>query len=124
MPKGHVGSFINEYKYTFENGKTFFYFESLDFKALGIETDYGSVIIDVFGGVAFASPMLWGPYDQIAGQEKSTQQTIIGNASKDGMGLLKSFYVVGDMAVLAEEDYEFFGRIYVNAIDETAGYLK
>ncbi len=119
MPQGHVGSFITLYTYTFDNGKTFLYLESESFKALGIETDFDSVVIDTIEGGAFSSPMLWGPYDQIAGYEKSMQHNIVGDASKDSMATLKSSYVVGDMAILEEDDYQFFGEIYVDAINST-----
>lgn len=119
MPQGHVGSYITQYLYTFRNGKTFLYLDSDSFKALALETDFGSVVIDVIDGASFSSPMLWGPYDQIAGYEKSSQQAIVGDGKNDRMGLLKSSYVVGDMAILSEEDYEFFGKIYIDAIRET-----
>lgn len=118
MPQGYVGSFIPIYRYTFSNGKTFYYLESGKFKALAYETDFGSVVIDTLEGSAFASPMLWGPYDQVVGSDRSSMQLMIGDGGKDRMGM-KSSYVIGEMVILLEEDYIFYGNAYADAVLDT-----
>ncbi len=121
MPSGYVGGFINKYDNTFANGETFSYYEGEGFGALGYHTDDGTVVLDVLvGGGAFSSPKLWGPYDQLLGdKDNSSMQLMMGDGSKDGMGLLKASYAIGYTAVLAEEDYSSLGNAYGTAINET-----
>ena len=123
MPQGHVGSYIPIYEYTFPNGKTFLYLESGKFKALAFETNFGSVVIDTLEGSAFASPMLWGPYDQVAGSDRTYMQMMIGDGGKDNMGAMKSSYLIGEMAIMEEEDYIFYGKVYADAILDTIKYF-
>lgn len=83
--------------------------------------DEGKVVLDVLvGGGAFSSPKLWGPYDQLLGdKDNSSMQLMMGDGSKDGMGLLKASYAIGYTAVMAEEDYSTLGYAYGNAINDT-----
>jgi hypothetical protein len=121
MPSGYVGGFINKYENTFANGETFSYYEGDGFGALGYHADDGTVVLDVLvGGGAFSSPKLWGPYDQLLGdKDNSSMQLMMGDGSKDGMGLLKASYAIGYTAVLAEEDYSNLGNAYGTAVNET-----
>jgi hypothetical protein len=125
MPSGYVGGFINKYERTFANGETFSYYEGEGFGALGYHAGDGKVILDVLvGGGAFSSPKLWGPYDQLLGdKDNSSMQLMMGDGSKDGMGLLKASYAIGYTAVLAEEDYSTLGNAYGSAVNETVKNL-
>ena len=80
----------------------------------------GVIVLDVLDGAGpFASPMLWGPYDQIVGDKKrSTMEMMMGDGSQDGMGLLKSGYAIGYMAIMDDEDYSDLGTAYGNAIND------
>ncbi len=121
MPTGYVGGFINKYENTFANGETFSYYEGEGFGALGYHSEDGTVVLDVLvGGGAFSSPKLWGPYDQLLGdKDNSSMQLMMGDGSKDGMGLLKASYAIGYTAVMAEEDYSSLGNAYGTAINDT-----
>lgn len=121
MPSGYVGGFINKYENTFANGETFSYYEGEGFGALGYHADDGKVVLDVLvGGGAFSAPKLWGPYDQLLGdKDNSSMQLMMGDGSKDGMGLLKASYAIGYTAVMAEEDYADLGNAYGTAVNET-----
>lgn len=121
MPQGYVGGYINKYERTFENGETFSYYEGDGFGALGYHAGDGKVVLDVLvGGGAFSSPKLWGPYDQLLGdKDNSSMQLMMGDGSKDGMGLLKASYAIGYTAVMAEEDYSNLGNAYGTAVNET-----
>ena len=121
MPSGYVGGFINKYENTFANGETFSYYEGDGFGALGYHTEDGTVVLDVLvGGGAFSSPKLWGPYDQLLGdKDNSSMQLMMGDGSKDGMGLLKASYAIGYTAVMAEEDYSSLGNAYGTAVNDT-----
>jgi uncharacterized protein DUF3579 len=125
MPQGYVGGFINKYERTFANGETFSYYEGEGFGALGYHAGDGKVILDVLvGGGAFSAPKLWGPYDQLLGdKDNSSMQLMMGDGSKDGMGLLKASYAIGYTAVLAEEDYSTLGNAYGTAVNETVKNL-
>jgi len=121
MPSGYVGGFINKYENTFANGETFSYYEGEGFGALGYHAGDGKVVLDVLiGGGAFSSPKLWGPYDQLLGdKDNSSMQLMMGDGSKDGMGLLKASYAIGYTAVMAEEAYAELGNAYGTAVNET-----
>lgn len=123
MPPTFVGSFINMYQHTFENGKTFCYFEGENFGALGYHVGDDSIILDVLHGSAFTSPKLWGPYDQVLGENRSSMHLLMGSGSKDGMGLLKASYAVGYTAIMDEGDYSNYGNAYVAAILDTLKIL-
>lgn len=121
MPQGYVGGYINKYERTFANGETFSYYEGDGFGALGYHAGDGKIVLDVLvGGGAFSAPKLWGPYDQLLGdKDNSSMQLMMGDGSKDGMGLLKASYAIGYTAVLAEEDYSNLGNAYGTAVNET-----
>ena len=125
MPQGYVGGYINRYQHTFANGETFSYYEGEGFGALGHHAGEGKVVLDVLvGGGAFGAPKLWGPYDQILGdKDNSSMQLMMGDGSKDGMGLLKASYAIGYTAVMAEEDYSTIGNAYGTAINDTVSNM-
>jgi len=125
MPQGYVGGYINKYEHTFSNGETFSYYEGEGFGALGHHAGEGKVVLDVLvGGGAFGAPKLWGPYDQILGdKDNSSMQLMMGDGSKDGMGLLKASYAIGYTAVMAEEDYSTIGNAYGTAINDTVSIM-
>ena len=125
MPQSYVGGFINRYQHTFTNGKTFSYYEGEGFGALGYHAEDGKVILDVLvGGGPFSAPQLWGPYDQILGdKDNASMQLMMGDGSKDGMGLLKSSYAIGYTAIMAEEDYSMLGNTYSTAVNEAVAEI-
>ena len=121
MPPDYVGRSIYRYQYTFPSGGKFSYYEGKDgFIGLGFHSDDGVIVLDVLDGAGpFASPMLWGPYDQIVGDKKrSTMEMMMGDGSQDGMGLLKSGYAIGYMAIMDDEDYSDLGTAYGNAVND------
>ncbi len=120
MPQTYVGGFINRYQHTFAKGHTFSYYEGEGFGALGYHTPDGKVILDVLvGGSPFSAPQLWGPYDQILGDKDNSSMTLMmGDGSRDGMGLLKASYAIGYTAVMAEEDYSLLGNTYSSAVQD------
>ena len=120
MPQTYVGGFINRYQHTFAKGHTFSYYEGDGFGALGYHTPDGKVILDVLvGGSPFSAPQLWGPYDQILGDKDNSSMTLMmGDGSRDGMGLLKASYAIGYTAVMAEEDYSLLGNAYSGAVQD------
>lgn len=120
MPQTYVGGFINRYQHTFAKGHTFSYYEGDGFGALGYHTADGKVILDVLvGGSPFSAPQLWGPYDQILGDKDNSSMTLLmGDGSRDGMGLLKASYAIGYTAVMAEEDYTLLGSAYSGAVKD------
>lgn len=120
MPSGYVGGFIDCYEKTFSNGEVFKYYEGDGFGALGYEIEEGKVVLDVLAGSAFSSPKLWGAYDQLLGdKDNNSMQLIMGDGSKDGMGLMKASYAIGYTAVMGESDYSEIGNIYTNAVNQT-----
>jgi hypothetical protein len=121
MPSNYIGSFINKYEHTFSNGMIFTYYEADGFAALGYHIDSSMVILDVMvGGGPFSSPKLWGPYDQILGdKDNSSMHMVMGNGSKDGMGLLKASYAIGHISVMTDDHYAEIGNIYSSAIQDT-----
>lgn len=123
MPPSFVGSFINMYKHTYENGKTFYFFEGENFEALGYAAGGGSTVVDVLSGAAFTGPKLWGPYDQVIGKNRSAMTLLMADGGKDGLGLLKSSYAVGHTAVMEEEEYESYGSSYFEAVLDTITLL-
>lgn len=123
MPPSFVGSFVNMYKHTYENGKTFYFFEGDNFEALGYAAGGGSTVVDVLSGAAFTGPKLWGPYDQVIGKNRSTMTLLMADGGKDGLGLLKSSYSVGHTAVMEEEEYESYGSSYFEAVLDTVTLL-
>jgi hypothetical protein len=130
MPADFPGSSLNRYQYPVADEcgiEKFQLFDGGQFMALGYEvmTNRGTseVIFDVLmGGGPFAAPSLWGPYDQIIGRRHGMQM-IMGDAAKDGMGLMKSGYAVGMKADLSNAEYNEVGDIYSNAINKTGQCL-
>lgn len=123
MPPSFVGSFVNMYKHTYENGKTFYFFEGDNFEALGYAVGGGSTIVDVLSGAAFTGPKLWGPYDQVIGKNRSPMNLLMADGGKDGLGLLKSSYAVGHTAIMEDEEYDSYGSSYFEAVLDTVTLL-
>ncbi len=125
MPSGYVGGFIDCYEKTFPNGEVFKYYEGDGFGALGYQIEEGKVVLDVLAGGAFTSPKLWGPYDQLLGDKDNvSMQLMMGDGSKDGMGLMKASYAIGYTAVMGESNYSEIGSDYTNAINQTIQHIQ
>ncbi len=131
MPPEFPGSSLNRYNYPVADEcgiEKFQLFDGGEFIALGYEVSPGQqkseIIFDVLaGGGAFAAPSLWGPYDQILGRRHSMEM-IMGDAAKDGMGLMKSGYAVGMKADLSSYEFSETGDIYGNAVTMTGKCLS
>lgn len=124
MPQNYVGGSIERHVYQFPEscgGAKFSYFEGDGFGALGYH--HGKkIILDVMvGGGPFASPKLWGPYDQVLGDRHNVKMKLMmGNGQQDGMGLLKASYAIGMMPQMSKKHYAELGNAYVNAVRATA----
>ena len=117
MPQDYIGGFINRYDYQFPQncgGGKYSYYEGEGFGALGYHKD-GKVIMDVLVSGAFGAPKLWGPYDQVL-YDNHEMQLMMGDGSKDGMGLLKASYSIGMTAVMADEDFKDYGDSYTDGV--------
>jgi hypothetical protein len=131
MPPEFPGSSLNQYKYPIADEcgiEKFQLFDGGDFLALGYEVALADgkseIIFDVLvGGGPFAAPTLWGPYDQILGRRHGMEM-IMGDAAKDGMGLMKSGYAVGMKADLSSFEFTETGDVYGNAVNATGKCLS
>ncbi|MFQ5660666.1 MAG: DUF3579 domain-containing protein [Gammaproteobacteria bacterium] len=124
MPQDYIGGVINRYDYQFPQqcgGEKFSYYEGEGFGALGYHNGE-TVVLDVMvGGGPFASPQLWGPYDQVLGDKHNVaMKLMMGNGKQDGMGLLKASYAIGMTPVMSGQDYKRLGDSYVSAVQNTA----
>lgn len=130
MPPNFPGSSLNRYHLAVAHEcglEKFELFDGGEFIALGYQVNPGQekseIIFDVLaGGGAFSSPSLWGPYDQILGR-KHGMEMIMGDAAKDGMGMMKSGYAVGMKAGLSSFEFTESGELYGNAIANTGKCL-
>lgn len=130
MPPEFPGSSLNRYHYPVSDEcgiEKFQLFDGGEFIALGYEISLSEgrteIIFDVLvGGGPFASPSLWGPYDQIIGRRHG-MDLIMGDAAKDGMGLMKSGYAVGMKAELSGFEFTETGDVYGNAVNDTGKCL-
>ena len=123
MPQGYPASSLDRYHYALADDcgieKFKFYQGGEDFMALGYQAGEKEILFDVMtGGGPFASPGVWGPYDQILGK-RHKMKLIMGDASKDGMGLLKSGYAVGMKAVIPTYAMQEYGENYNIALNNT-----
>lgn len=121
MPHEYAGSSLARYRYAAIDDcgiDRFTYYEGGDnFMALGYLDENNEIIFDVLkGGGPFASPGLWGPYDQILGKHRHAMKMIMGNASRDGMGFLKSGYAVGMKPDMPGYELRDSGRLYQAAV--------
>ena len=128
MPQTYSASSLDRYTYALADDcgieKFKFYEGGEDFMALGYVQGKKEIIFDVLtGGGPFASPGVWGPYDQILGK-RHKMKLIMGDASKDGMGLLKSGYSVGMKADLPSYELQAHGDVYGTAISTTGQCLS
>lgn len=131
MPPDFPGSSLNRYHYPVADEcgiEKFQLFDGGDFVALGYETALADgkseIIFDVLvGGGAFSAPSLWGPYDQIVGR-RHRMEMIMGDATKDGMGLMKSGYSVGMKADLSSYEFTETGDVYGNAVNTVGKCLS
>lgn len=123
MPAEFPGSSLNRYQYPIAHEcgiEKFQFFDGGEFMALGYQVEGKSqrteIIFDVLiGGGPFAAPGIWGPYDQILGR-RHKMELIMGDAGKDGMGLLKSGYAVGMKADLPGKELKDTGDVYGEAV--------
>lgn len=130
MPPDFPGSSLNRYHYPVADEcgiEKFQLFDGGEFIALGYEVSLGGdkteIIFDVLtGGGPFSAPSLWGPYDQILNR-RHRMEMIMGDAAKDGMGLMKSGYSVGMKADLSSYEFTETGDVYGNAVSTTGQCL-
>ena len=127
MPQDYPGSSLNLYSYPLADDcgiEKFNFYDGGEFMALGLANGNKEVIFDVLiGGGPFSSPGVWGPYDQIVGKQHRMKM-IMGDAAKDGMGLLKSGYAVGMKADLPTYELQESGDIYSAAVDTVGQCLS
>jgi len=128
MPHEYAGSSLARYRYASADDcgidRFRFYEGDGNFMALGYLDKKHEIIFDVIkGGGPFASPGLWGPYDQILGKKRHAMKMIMGDASKDGMGLLKSGYAIGMKPDMPGYELRESGRIYRSAVRKTGRCL-
>jgi hypothetical protein len=121
MPQGYANSSIVKYDHTVYSDKdamTFSYYEGEGFSALGYHHK-GEVILDVLdGGGVFSAPELWGPYDQvIGGKRRAKMKMLMGDATQDGMGLLRSGYAIGLVPEMSKRKLSILGVAYSRAVD-------
>ncbi len=125
MPNQTTSSFVDRYDFKFSEecgGGKFSYYEADGFGALGYHQGK-KVILDVLvGGGGFSSPKLWGPYDQVL-NDNVQMHLMFGNGKTDGMGLLKSSYAIGQVPVMADEDFDDYGNSYSSGVDKTYSCL-
>lgn len=65
----------------------------------------------MIGGGPFSSPGIWGPYDQIIGG-RHKMKMIMGDAEKDGLGMIKGGYAIGMKAALPSYELQDYGDLY------------
>lgn len=123
MPQDYAASSLDRYHYPLADEcgieKFKFYQGGDDFMALGYQAGKKEILFDVMtGGGPFAAPGVWGPYDQILGK-RHKMKLIMGDASKDGMGLLKSGYAVGLKASIPTYAMQEYGENYNIALNNT-----
>ncbi len=119
MPAEYTDSFIDRYDYTMPascGGKTFSYYEGDGFAALGYHGQNRKMIVDVLaGGGPYAAPRLWGPYDQVL-NSNVRMDLMMGDGTKDGMGVLKASYRIGLMTAMSGDSMDYYGELYSRAI--------
>ena len=112
MPQQYTSSSLDRYHYPLAEDcaiEKFNFYEGPDFTALGYVQGKREIIFDVLsGGGPFSAPGIWGPYDQVVGV-RHKMKMIMGDAKKDGLGLIKGGYAIGMKAY--ESAFFFkFGR--------------
>ncbi len=126
MPQSYSSSSLDRYHYpiTDECGiENFRFYEGGEFRALAYKQGEKENILDVMtGGGPFSAPGVWGPYDQIMGK-RHKMKMIMGDAKKDGMGLMESGYAIGMKAKLPTYVLQQYGDNFSIAIDNTGQCL-
>jgi hypothetical protein len=126
MPQGFSSSSLDRYHYPTADAcgiEKFKFYEGAEFRALGYKQGEKEVILDVMtGGGPFAAPGVWGPYDQIMGK-RHKMKMIMGDAKKDGMGLMESGYAIGMKAKLPTYVLQQYGDNFSIAIDNAGQCL-
>lgn len=127
MPQEYTASSLDRYRYLVaeECGINHFnFYEGPDFTALGYVQGPREIIFDVMtGGGPFSAPGVWGPYDQIVGK-RHKMKMIMGDAAKDGLGLLKGGYAIGMRVSLPSYELQEHGDGYGNIIRDTGQCLS
>lgn len=119
MPHEYTSSSLDRYHYPVTDecdiGRFKFY-EGDDFTALGYVQGKKEILFDVMiGGGPFSSPGIWGPYDQIIGR-RHKMKMIMGDAAKDGLGMIKGGYAIGMKAALPSYELQEYGDLYGDVV--------
>lgn len=126
MPQDYSSSSLDRYHYPVTDDcgiEKFKFYEGGEFRALGYNQGEKEVLLDVMtGGGPFSAPGVWGPYDQIMGK-RHKMKMIMGDAKKDGMGLMESGYAIGMKAKLPTYELQQYGDNFSIAIDNTGQCL-
>jgi len=126
MPHSYTASSLDRYNYLIADEcgiDKFKFYEGLGFTALGFIEGKRSIILDVMtGGGPFSSPGVWGPYDQIIGK-RHKMKMIMGDAKKDGLGLIKGGYAIGMKAAMPSYQLQEYGGFYSEVINSTGQCL-
>ena len=126
MPHSYTASSLDRYNYLIADEcgiDKFKFYEGPDFTALGFVEGEKSIILDVMtGGGPFSSPGIWGPYDQIIGK-RHKMKMIMGDAKKDGLGLIKGGYAIGMKAAMPSYELQEYGDFYGDVIKSTGQCL-
>lgn len=101
-------------------GHRFIYLAGRGFTALGFHYEHRIVLDVLSGGGGLTAPRLWGPNDQVL-NDFVPMRLVAGDASKDGIGLLKASYVVGLLADLPKGELEEYGQAYAAAVRKAQG---
>ena len=127
MPQTYASSSVDRYNYSLADDcgiEKFNFYEGDDFRALGLVYGDKEWIFDVLtGGGPFTGPGIWGPYDQIVGR-RHEMEPIMADASKDGLGLSNTGYLIGQKADLPSSEMSAIGTLYGDVLSDTAGCLS
>ncbi|MFQ5660583.1 MAG: hypothetical protein ACE5GZ_09155 [Gammaproteobacteria bacterium] len=126
MPHEYTSSSLDRYNYLIEEEcgiNNFKFYEGPDFTALGYIEGKREILFDVMtGGGPFSSPGIWGPYDQIIGK-RHKMKMIMGDAKKDGLGMIKGGYAIGMKAALPSYELQEQGDLYGGIVKTTGQCL-
>ncbi len=119
MPHEYTSSSLDRYHYPITDEcdiDRFKFYEGDDFTALGYIQGKQEILLDVMiGGGPFSSPGIWGPYEQIIGG-RHKMKMIMGDAEKDGLGMIKGGYAIGMKAALPGYELQDYGDQYGGVI--------
>ena len=118
IPNKLPNQIISQYSHTFPKhcgAYTFSSYQGQDYKALGLHYK-GIIILDAMTTSGpFASPRIWGLYDQIL-NEKTSMNILFENPNTGTIGLTSSSYMVGMVPTFPEEKKHDLGTIYKHAV--------